>query len=372
MLEEREHSYFGYPVDDPALWQVLRYLGRNDQAALTAFAEMTSRIAHCAASQQSDAIKAGFVAEHFLSGTHNAEAARLGLQGTFSKVGSVNGFALDPRVDIQVFEDGRLVDECQSKFARHFTRTAAYTARPQYKGTTRLVPSDQVEDVRAILRRAGNKRIQLPHRTDSGLAHLEAADRVTDRVRTSKCQGKSLRYSDAERMAQGDLSLLRQTAARMKYGAAVKNGALGGLLVGGVGQVIRHGVLVYRGDESVRSAGLAWAKDATGSAIRGTSISVGAQLASDIALTCAPRRFANAFVRCNAPLALATLGADLAVTAARGQLTMRRAVLASAAAGTTWVGAELGAIAFATVFPPAAPLGAVIGGLVGQMLWCRH
>ena len=89
----------------------------------------------------------GFLFERIEAARINVNAVRKGLDVRARLTADSPGGGTDPRVDIQVMRNGRVVEEIQAKASGDPAWLARAVSQPKYDGTTRLVPRDMAETV---------------------------------------------------------------------------------------------------------------------------------------------------------------------------------------------------------------------------------
>ena len=162
-------------------------------------------------SAQADPVLAGFVAEKWHAGTFNIRAvasgstnvAIAGEAGTDTDLGRNNYASVDVRIQTK---EGKVINDYSSKYMANAKESAKEQARPskdgdgtKYHDQNRLVPSDQVEDVREIAsRRASNENT--PENWREG--YQEVADNTVDTVSDGDIESRELTKADAEKIAR--------------------------------------------------------------------------------------------------------------------------------------------------------------------------
>jgi len=162
-------------------------------------------------SNQSDAVMGGFVAERWHAGSFNVKAVAAGSKnlavagepGTAGALGRNNYGSVDVRIQNS---SGEVIKDYGSKYMVNAKETAKSQATPsidagttKYHGQDRLVPSDQLEDIKAIAaKRAANDRT--PENWREG--YQEVADTSTDVITDGEHSSKPLSKNESEEIAR--------------------------------------------------------------------------------------------------------------------------------------------------------------------------
>ena len=101
-----------YRLQGAETTHLMQRLGAHDEAGIAELKKLAGRIETINASKQAMSLdkRAGFIFEEVHAGTFNAAARKAGDFKTTALTGDTGGFASDPRVDIRVVRDGRIVD----------------------------------------------------------------------------------------------------------------------------------------------------------------------------------------------------------------------------------------------------------------------
>lgn len=203
---------------------------------------------------QSPAIKGGFVAEEHHAGTFN-------LDSIYKERGSRaytdldtaewtrQGFRVNDTPDIIVVEGGQTVTTVQSKYYATTDATAAKLSELKYEKIDQLLgPSDQVNPTDGSYSVADQ-------------ASPEAAGRVTDTVQHADVSSTPLTKEEANHMGSGDLSKLEkvereyQTKSTVKHmGKAAAGAAAMSAIVCGTTNTVRYIQLARDGQISAEEA----------------------------------------------------------------------------------------------------------------------
>jgi hypothetical protein len=198
---------------------------------------------------QSIHVQQGFTAEAHHVGSFNIEAAARGeLNHTATlDVGQVN----DPVADIRVNTPDRNHDY-QVKFYKDGDSTAAALSPKRYDTVGKVVPKDQVEDVKgAASKRAAKAEGNRPEVADS---YKDTADKATDKI--SSNDDKNIQSTGLNRKGEGSAEELAKKAKEkgegpdyketarvraefngMQYRNAAKSGALSGATFAAAGEL---------------------------------------------------------------------------------------------------------------------------------------
>ena len=181
------------------------YVGRIEKAIEALRSDLSS-----ISTGWDDARLGGFAAESWHAGTFNIDAAAAGSRSvaTAGKPGTTGALGRNnyASVDVQVQTgDGRTIDY-GSKYDKNFKLTAKEqstpnpdTNAPKYTGQERLVPSDQLDQVKDYAgKRASNP--ETPERWAKG--YQETHDTAVDRVSDGKVSSKPLSKEGSEELAR--------------------------------------------------------------------------------------------------------------------------------------------------------------------------
>lgn len=162
-------------------------------------------------SNQSNPIMGGFVAERWHAGSFNVKAVAAGsCNRAFAGASGIDG-PLNRNdyasVDVSVqTKNGAVINDYGSKYMVNAKETAKAQAMPsktsgnaKYHNQQRLVPSDQLEDIKAIASRRVNHE-KTPENWREG--YREVRDLSTDNVTDGKISSKGLTKNQSEEIAQ--------------------------------------------------------------------------------------------------------------------------------------------------------------------------
>lgn len=357
-----------FQIQGAEVFTITRELRHNDDAALSELKKTMEKILKVSPGNTAEQ-RAGWIAEEFHAGTFNASARSHGDFDTTALTGSTGGFNNDVRVDIKVVKGAKVIGEYQSKYNRNAPRTAAEISKPQYEGTSRLVPSDQAKDVKKILdtkvqERAGspNEKVQLKR-----VHRQEASGKVTDQVKAEGHQSKPLSSKEATKLASGDMSSLDRMMLANQLGAAAKSGAISGAAFGGGISAIKNIHQLATGQTTVKEAATEVALETVTSSVRTATTAVMAEGLKITAKRTLSAGVAQRIAGGSGPLAIAGCVVEVATDAYKGELTPEKAAKSVGRAASGWAGAEVGMIAGAAFGPPGVLIGGLMGGLAATL-----
>lgn len=362
-----------YRVQGAEIAHLTQKLNINNLAGI---AELTKLVEHVESINLSKAAmsldkRAGFIFEEIHAGTFNAAARKAGDFSTTALTGSNGGFACDPRVDIRLVQSGKVVAEAQAKCCGSAARSAVSSAKPQYAGTQRIVPDDQVSSARDLLVKSAKAKVTSTNQRmqELGANRQEAAAKITGKLKTAGHESKSVSHAEAQALASGDMSSITRVIVSETITSAAAGAAKSGLMIS-AGTSVASGLFkVVKGKMSageavkdivVNGASGAARSAATAVAAEGVKAAVSSTLSSGIA---------KAFVAGSGPLAVAGCAAELVTDACKGELTVEKAARSATRAAGGWAGAEGGALIGSAICPGVGTvIGAVLGGIGGSLL----
>lgn len=321
--------------------------------------------------------RTGFVAEADHVATFNTDAAfkRSGVEAT--RLASHEKFSPDIAIH---GKDGQPLGAVSSKVYRD--GPSAAKAQRGYGKQARLVPTDQLDDVRAVARsRASAERAKgRPNREAVAAEFNEVADLATDRVKNGQTESTPRTRAEskktAEKARQGEVSgadIVGDYGPRIKDGAkqGAKGGAIAGAAASGVISVAVAVGRVSRGETTISDAavqvGVETVKGSIEGAIKGAA-SGAATAAAQVAIQRVGSGALKTLLRGNAPAAVAVVGVDVAKQAIRlATGTIDVAEFKSAAGeavgsgAASYIGSAIGGAI-------GGPAGVLIGGVAGSML----
>lgn len=309
-----------------------------------------------------EAHKAGRAAEVWHAATFNADAALKGSVERATTTASV-GLPTSP-ADIRLAGAGGKATQVQVKYHGTADSNVAHLSRQQYRSMQKVVPSDQVADIKKI---AAARADSIAARRPVRAAELrDTATRASDRIVGKQASSKPLSSGESRQLV-ADPGKLGRMALTMELASATKAGAASGAAFGAGVSVIAHAKQMWDGNEDLGAAALSVGKDAARSALSGAATSAGGAVVKAGLM----RAGAQGLARGAAPVAIASsaLEAGGAVfDLARGEIDGRECgVKVAKAAGrgaACWGGAEAGA-AIGTLICPG--VGTAIGGVVGGL-----
>jgi hypothetical protein len=296
---------------------------------------------------------AGLLAEnaHATSFSADAAAKALPLRAlTGASLGTPTAAA-----DVTVLNGGIPVRGAQLKYHANPTATTFHVAPVKYDGLDRVVPADQLEQVRALAGRRGVDHL--------GQRNYPAvAEGASDRIRYGGAESAPLTRAEALEAAANP-EAFANSLVQGRVATAVKNGAAAGALVGGGISLITNLNAVASGRKSGEDAVVGVLTDTAGCAASGAVVS-GLAVGVEGALVRAGLRSAGA-----APVAIALTAVDVGKDFGQlltgdidGDEFAGRAAGHVVKGGCTWGGMEAGA-ALGTALCPG--VGTIVGGLVG-------
>jgi len=299
---------------------------------------------------------AGRMAEELHASSFNVNAASKGFRSLKATTGAANG-AGTAAADITITNAGRVVSHAQVKFHGAPPATTFNVADRKYNGMQRIVPSDQVDQVRKIAEKRGLDGLGQRNYPD-------VANSASDRVRLGGVKSKPLSRDKALSAAKNSEKAAHRHVGVQMVGA-VKNGAFTGVSIGGGFSVVSNISAYCKGSKSGKEAVVDTAKDAAACGLSGAAVS-GAAVAAESVLI---RVGARTLARGSAPVAIGLTAVDIGKDVGRlakgdingGEFT-KRAAGSVAKGGCTWGGMQGGA-AVGTFICPG--VGTVVGGIVG-------
>ena len=288
----------------------------------------------------------GFLFERIEATKINVDAVRKGLDVRARLTADRPGGGTDPKVDIQVIRNGRVVEEIQAKASGDPAWLVRAVSEPKYDGTTRLVPRDMEASVNDKLLDSG--------RVTGKLEQSGVSSGGTTMGELAGATENPARYS----LGLGGMQIAREAAATGAYAAAA------GAVFGGILSSIHNTYAYTRGEIGKRDAASNMVDDAVRSGMRsgaagvlGTVIRHGAGKAGLVTL-----HKANV---ANAVAAGAIEAGAVVKEYAHGRISTDEAAERLGQTGCTTVsgiyfGAWTGAV--------FGPVGAVVGSVAGYLL----
>ena len=357
-----------YRLQGAETTHLMQRLGAHDEAGIAELKKLAGRIETINASKQAMSLdkRAGFIFEEVHAGTFNAAARKAGDFKTTALTGNTGGFASDPRVDIRVVRDGRIVAEAQAKCCRSAARSAVSSAKPKYAGTQRIVPDDQASTVRDMLSKSAKAKATSPNprMRKIGANRQEAVAKVTGKLKAAGHESKAVTHKQAQTLASGDMSSITRAIAMETVKSAATNAAKSGLAVSAATCLGK----VANGQISVKYAAKAVVADGAVGAARSAATAVAAEGVKEVAKRALSASVARAFVAGSGPLAIAGYAAELVTDAYKGELTAEKATRSATRAAGGWAGAEGGALVGSMFGPVGTIIGATLGGIGGSWL----
>lgn len=304
--------------------------------------------------------RAGLIAEEWHVKTFNEQSARSGadILAELSKYG-------DRVKDIKITNGNRPIAAAQVKYEQSASRSAIKASKPQYRGTQRILPEEQVPDAIYLLTKSGKSKIKSgsPLKVTKGTERLEAASQIKGSVEAGGIKSRPLKKAEAELLAKGDLRKVETLITKETVKAEAIAGAKAGAFIGGSISTISNAKDFFNGDKSLTDAAKDIATDTMKSAAAGATIN----LTATAVKTVAPKILGSAgksIARGSAPVVIAAGILECAVLASKGELNAKKAANVAGSSACAWAGAEGGAL----IGSVAGPIGTIIGGIVGGLL----
>lgn len=328
------------------------------------------------------ASRAGYVAEADHTATFNVDAS-------FQRksVRAERPASQEPKsADIEIKRpSGEVVKKASSKVYKKPTDTA--DKQRGYDNQDRLVPKDQIEEVKSYSAKRATSEASKPGPNRQSVAeqYTEVAQKATDRLSHDQVSSTPRTRSESQEIgdkaAKGNVTgadIVGPVGTRIRQGAAqgAKSGALGGVAFATVAEGLDAFRSVQRGEKSAAEAAgdfasnvfLAAAEGALKGAVSGAATAGARVLAESVTNSTAKAVLGGA-----GPAAVAVMTVDCAISAvgyARGVKTgveFRRSVIGTVGAGAGGlVGAKVG-FALGEALD-VGWLGAIFGGIAGSLL----
>lgn len=321
--------------------------------------------------------RAGFVAEADHAATFNTDAAIGRSEASATRLASTAAKSPDLQVDPGNGGGPVLVS---SKV--YTTAKGSLDAQKGYGGQPRLVPSDQLDEVRRLAQEgaARARATGRPNRAAVAAELDEVGSRATDRIEAGGRQSKPRSYKEArslgDRAAKGNVSAgeLLPSPGRMIVDGArtgAKYGAAAGAVIKGGVAAADNLKAVYDGKKSVGAAlgdvvvetGKGAAEGAAKGAVGGAATAGGQLLAQKVASD-----GLKGLLKGGAPAALAITSLEVATSAVRlatGAIDTDQFKEAAASSvktgGLSYAGSAIGGAI-------GGPVGMLVGGVAGPML----
>lgn len=342
--------------------------------------------------KQSDPLLGGRVTEEAHAATFNARAAMQGRPDLRAHTTESQGRPHDA-ADLEVLKGGQVVERAQLKVYKSGEATAKAQSAPKYAGQQKVVPSDQVGEVRATAQRQALRNQAT--RPAQARSYQDTAERATAQLEHDGVKSRPMSQEASQRLAQrarqGEATLGRiapvQTQGLLaEVGKAAGQGALQGGAMGagftavttGVGQAYRCARGEVSGKEALKATGGAALKAGAMGAAKGAAgaaLKTGATALAKQGTHSAFKGAVGTLARGNVAVAVGSVAVDGAVGVYKymnGEITGKElgvqvaASSASAAGGAAgmWGGAALGTMIFPGV---GTVIGGFLGGLFGGM-----
>ena len=315
--------------------------------------------------------RAGFIFEEIVAGTYNASARKAGDFKTTATTGSCGGFGTDPRVDIRVVKNGKMIVEAQAKCCGTPARTAVSIGKAKYAGTERIVPKEQVQLVKQKLEDSAKGKATSTNQRmrEIGEARAEASGKVNSRLEAGGHKSRAVSHKDAIKIAKGDTSRISRMIAVERVTNAATSGAKSGAVFSGGMSAVTTSYQLATGKISGREAIKIVATETVVGGVRSAATSVVAEGVKSAATLTLSKAASRAILRGAGPLAVAGCVVDVVSDACKGELTTEKAARSVTRAAGGWAGAEGGAMLGTAICPGVGTLiGGLVGGMFGSML----
>ena len=300
--------------------------------------------------------RAGRLAEELHAATFNVDAATKRLKGLKAVTGAANG-APNAAADLTILNGSKVVDAAQMKYHATPRATTFHVSHVKYDGMQKVVPSDQVAEVREL---AVRRRVDGLGRRN----YPDVAKNATDRVRSHGAESSPVSRAEALDAAN-NTSRVAGDLVTGRVVDAVKSGAVMGAAVGGGVSVISNLVAYAKHEKSGKDAFVGVIKDSAACAATGAVVSSAAIVAEDAHI----RAGVCALAGGAAPVAISLAAVDMVKDVGRfvngdiDGVQFRRGLGKNIIKSvTTWAGMESSARIGAAILPG---VGTTVGGIVG-------
>lgn len=268
--------------------------------------------------------------------------------------------------DLWITGPGGVRGAVQAKLMDRATATAHELARPGYRGMQRLVAADRLGPVDDLM----GRRLRLSPDGPRFDDYADARSRLTDRITADGVHSDPVAYDQAQRAAEAPARWVREQVLRAAGQEAARAALIGagtGAAIGAVGELVVQTARVRAGETSPSAAVV------TGAAAVGRAALQAGVLSGTTSLVRSAARGgilpkvlgggspASAIVQ--ASLAVGEAGLDLARGRIDGGEFAARGAGAVASTALAW-----GCAAAGQTLLPVPVLGAVVGGLIGQVV----
>lgn len=347
--------------------------GRNNEAGIAELKKMEQVVKTINLTKEAISAdkRAGFIFEEVVAGTYNAAARKSGDFKTTATTGSGGGFGTDPRVDIRVVKNGKVIAEAQAKCCGNPARTAVSVAKAKYAGTERIVPKGQAKVVKQMLNDSAKSKATSsnPRMREIGEARGEASGKVNSRLQAGGHKSRQVSHKEAIKLAKGDTTQISRMIAVEKVSNAAISGAKSGAVFSGGISAVTNGYKLVTGEISGSEAIKTVATETVLGGVRSASTALVAEGVKSVATRSLSKAASVAILRGAGPLAVAGCAVDMVSDACKGELTTEKAARSVTRAAGGWAGAEGGAMLGTAICPGLGTIvGGVIGGVFGSML----
>jgi len=301
--------------------------------------------------------KAGVAAEVLVATKFNEQAA---LQGSHARA---QVLANNGPADIAIAVDGTWIADAQVKVHTTAKRTAVSISDPKYEKMQKIVPSDQVEQARAI---AGERA---KHHGENHEAYADSAKRASANLEGDGVVAGATEKREsiaASKNPTGTAAVMNFRAGLREVAVSTGAGAIVGAALGGTISAVKNSISVAQGEKEVGDAILDTAKDAGVCAAKGAAVGF---IGSALRVTAA-RAGCKLLARSNVALTFAAVAVESGIAwteYASGKITVGQACARQTGA-VGGGGGALAGMALGTALCPGVGTiaGAIVGGLLGE------
>lgn len=322
---------------------------------------IAARYANLAAPQRAGHL---FEAMHELS--FNQQAALAGSRTRAVVTEWAPGGSQTAAADLWITGPGGVRGAVQAKLMDRAAPTAHQLARPGYRGMQRLVAADRLDPVGDLMERRLHLSPDGPRFDD----YADARSLLTDRITADGVHGDPVTYAQAQRAAQDPVRWAHEQVLRTAGREAARAAVIGagtGAAIGAVGQLVVQTARVRAGETSPAAAVVTGAAAVGRAALQAGALSGTTSLVRSAARGgILPKALgggspASAIVQ--GSLAVGEAGIDLARGDIGGGEFAARSAGAVVSTTLTW-----GCAAMGQTLLPVPVLGALVGGLIGQVV----
>jgi predicted RNA-binding protein with RPS1 domain len=283
--------------------------------------------------------------------------------------------------DIRILDgSGKVVQEVSSKVCQNAEKTAG-SQRP-YGNQVRLVPEDQLDDVRKIARKgaASNRAKSSPQRAKVAQEHQQVADLATDHIEKDGVRSRARTRRESQELGnkarEGKITGadLVNSSGRAALDGAMAGGKSGAMMSAGitaVGGVIKVCRTRRKGKKAIMKAAREAAADVAGALVDGGAkgalggaATASAQVAGQGLASAGAKRVLNSSLPATVAITVFEI-AKHSIGYARGKSTTDEF---RTVAGKTVLNNSITFIAAEVGFAIGGPIGALVGGLAAPLL----